>query len=258
MRHYAFNVGDYAAATAHLSDAEDLAYRRLLDAYYAREAPLPADEGACCRLARATSAAARKAVGVVLREFFDLEVDGWHQARCDIEVARMVEKSEKARASGRRSGEARRTNVERTLNELSTKVELPTTHDPRPTKPQGQKQTPLAASPLPDWLPAEAWDRFLKARIAMRAKPTEGAKRLLIADLAKLQAAGEDVTAVLDQSVKRGWKGLFAVKQDTPARVGKSDQRAATAAAMYGGMTSERPDENSDPRDISGESVRIA
>ena len=67
MRHYAFNVGDYAAATVHLSDAEDLAYRRLLDAYYARELPLPADVDACCRLARASSAASRKAVETVLR-----------------------------------------------------------------------------------------------------------------------------------------------------------------------------------------------
>ena len=52
MRHYAFNVGDYAAATAHLSDAEDLVYRRLLDAYYARETPLPTDEAALKPLCR--------------------------------------------------------------------------------------------------------------------------------------------------------------------------------------------------------------
>lgn len=110
MRHYAFNAGDYAAATAHLSDAEDLAYRRLLDAYYVREAPLPADEAACCRLARATSAAARKAVGVVLREFFAPEADGWHQKRADVEIERYADKAGKARASAMVSVEARARN----------------------------------------------------------------------------------------------------------------------------------------------------
>jgi len=34
MHYYQFNIGDYASHTRHLSDLEDLAYRRLLDAYY--------------------------------------------------------------------------------------------------------------------------------------------------------------------------------------------------------------------------------
>ena len=31
MNWYKFNIGDYLAETTHLADAEDLAYRRLLD-----------------------------------------------------------------------------------------------------------------------------------------------------------------------------------------------------------------------------------
>ena len=41
MNYYPFHLGDYAAHTAHLEPMEDLAYRRMLDAYYLREAPLP-------------------------------------------------------------------------------------------------------------------------------------------------------------------------------------------------------------------------
>ena len=37
MHYYQFNIGDYRAATAHLSNDEDLAYRRLLDMYYDTE-----------------------------------------------------------------------------------------------------------------------------------------------------------------------------------------------------------------------------
>lgn len=161
MRHYAFNVGDYAAATAHLSDAEDLAYRRLLDAYYAREAPLPADEAACCRLARATTAQARKAVGVVLREFFVQEADGWRQKRCDIEIARQQAKSAGARdainhrwsrerdakASVERQAEDERTtDVIRTYADPHTNEVPPTTHDPRPMT---QSVPPATVASLP-------------------------------------------------------------------------------------------------------------
>lgn len=42
MNFYEHHLGDYMRDTAHLSMIEDAAYRRLLDAYYIREAPLPA------------------------------------------------------------------------------------------------------------------------------------------------------------------------------------------------------------------------
>ena len=38
---YKFHLGDYITHTLHLSDAEDLAYRRLLDLYYMSEEPIP-------------------------------------------------------------------------------------------------------------------------------------------------------------------------------------------------------------------------
>ena len=187
MRHYAFHIGDYAAATVHLSDAEDLAYRRLLDAYYAREAPLPADVAACCRLARATTPATRKAVDAVLREFFVLGADGWHQARCDAELARQRAKSESARSAVNvrhdRERQARRAvveqqeadqhtdvarsyyecseNVERTQSRIDTSRIPPTIHDPQPTPPT----VPPPSATVP---PGE--ERVARERAPTRAK----------------------------------------------------------------------------------------
>lgn len=92
MNYYEHHIGDYIKATAHLSMLEDAAYRRLIDAYYTREAPLPADKKACQRLARAMSKPERDAVNTVLDEFFTLESDGWHQSRCDEEIAKYAEK----------------------------------------------------------------------------------------------------------------------------------------------------------------------
>ena len=257
MRHYAFNVGDYAAATVHLSDAEDLAYRRLLDAYYARELPLPADVDACCRLARASSAASRKAVETVLREFFVLEADGWHQARCDAEIARFSEKSEKAR----RSADARWTGSERNANAyanaLPPQCEGNATHDPRPTThktPTPKDQGPVAAAPLPGWLPTDAWEAFLEARVAMKARPTERAKGLLLGELGKLVSQGQDPRAVLEQSVARGWRGLFPVKPPDVGKPGSKQQsRDSTASAIFGDGHGK-----SDERVIDGQAERVA
>ena len=147
MNYYPFHIGDYIAHTAHLDPIEDCAYRRLLDAYYLNEGPLPADVAMCARQVRMKANLAE--VEQVLKEFFELTERGWMHARCEAEIAHMNERSAKARASAEASVNARRAksgngastksakrssesqaNAERTLNERSTNVELPNTQDP--------------------------------------------------------------------------------------------------------------------------------
>jgi len=139
MNYYPFHVGDYAAHTVHLEPMEDLAYRRMLDAYYLRESPLPADPKEVARLIRMRQN--QTEVEAVLCEFFDQTEDGWCHSRCDQEIDKMRDKQTKARASAAASVNARKAkaqpthnegtaDVERTLNDRSTDVELPT---PTPT-----------------------------------------------------------------------------------------------------------------------------
>ena len=45
MNYYSFHIGDYRGATAHLSNEEDLAYRRLLDMCYDTESAIPLETG---------------------------------------------------------------------------------------------------------------------------------------------------------------------------------------------------------------------
>ncbi len=91
MNYFEDHIGDYAAATAHLTWDEDMAYTRLIRAYYHSEKPIP--QGQAYRLARATTPTQRKAVDTVIAEFFTLEEDGYHQKRCDEEIARFHEKT---------------------------------------------------------------------------------------------------------------------------------------------------------------------
>lgn len=99
MNFYPFNTGDYAGSTRHLSWTEDLAYRRMLDAYYIREAPLPLEKRAIYRLVIASSTEQREAVDTVLAEFFHESDSGWMHPRCEEEIARAQSKKAKAALS---------------------------------------------------------------------------------------------------------------------------------------------------------------
>lgn len=80
---YKFHVGDYITHTLHLADAEDLAYRRLIDLYMMSEKPIPNDLGAVARKVRLDL----DVVEPVLQEFFELTDDGWVNHRCEKEIA---------------------------------------------------------------------------------------------------------------------------------------------------------------------------
>ena len=104
MNFYRRFIGDIQRKTGHLSCTEMGVYDRLLDHYYALEAPLPADVDACCRIARAMTKDERKAVQTVLAEFFALTEQGYVQGRADQEIAEQQPKIAAARANGSKGG----------------------------------------------------------------------------------------------------------------------------------------------------------
>lgn len=73
---------------------------------------------------------------------------------------------------------------------------------------------PLVVS-LPEWLPKEAWELYLKKRKEIKKPLLEDAWHLAFAKLEKLREAGHDPEAVLNQSSFAGWQGLFEIKQGT-------------------------------------------
>jgi uncharacterized protein YdaU (DUF1376 family) len=93
MHYYQFHIGDYRAATAHLSNDEDLAYRRLLDMYYDTETPIPLDIDWVSRRLRL----GQDVVESVLKDMFRVSVDGWIHTRCDSEIKKYHSKADSAR-----------------------------------------------------------------------------------------------------------------------------------------------------------------
>lgn len=128
MNYYEHHIGDYAEATAHLSFVEDAAYSRCIRKYYAIEGPLPVDVKAVQRLVGARSKDERNAVDAVLGEFFTLQDDGWHNTRCDEEIARYKDKREKARASAQASVASRKRTNAQIRSERMTAARAKGTH----------------------------------------------------------------------------------------------------------------------------------
>ena len=99
MYYYSFHIGDYRAATAHLTNEEDLAYRRLIDMYYDTELPIPDDFVWVARRIRSSV----DVVKSVLQDMFVLTDEGWENERCAEEL-----KGYRRMKEGGRQGAAKR------------------------------------------------------------------------------------------------------------------------------------------------------
>jgi uncharacterized protein YdaU (DUF1376 family) len=82
MKWYKFAAAEYQIKTIHLSDAEDLAYRRLLDMAYLSEKPIPLDTNLVARRVRID----QDIVEQVLSEFFEKTAEGYRNRRVEEEV----------------------------------------------------------------------------------------------------------------------------------------------------------------------------
>lgn len=223
MRYYNFNIGDYKSHTEHLSDFEDLAYRRMLDWYYLHEMSLPLEIGDIARLIRMRSHT--DSIETVLREFFVRTATGWVNARADQEIERAGEKSAKASESARhrwdkiKDAAAMRTHSEG--NAANAKAQSAQGADKKKARPARR-----ISADIPDDVDKAVWDDFISIRKAKRAPLTETALRAIEAEAHK---AGWTLEAALRECAARGWQGFKAEwVKDSPIG-GKNRQEALEA-----------------------------
>lgn len=121
MNHYPHHIGDFNNATRHLTRVERSLYRDMLELYYDTEQPLNSDPAKIARRVLASSDSEREALNLVLEEFFVLQDDGWHNTRCDAEIAKYKGQIEQASRAGKASAAKRYgknlTTVERPFNQ---------------------------------------------------------------------------------------------------------------------------------------------
>lgn len=107
MHYYQFNIKDYASHTRHLSNDEDLIYRRLLDMYYLGEKPLTGNLQQLARLIDFRDSVAD--LENVLNDFFVLINGKWVNKRADEEIAVYHLKADTARDNGKKGGRPKKT-----------------------------------------------------------------------------------------------------------------------------------------------------
>lgn len=119
MHYYQFNIGDYAKATRHLSNLEDLVYRRLIELYYDTEEPLITDIKKLSRLINMREN--EEEIRTVLDDFFVETEGGYSQSRIENEIASYKAKAESARVNGKKGGRPKKAKANPTETEGKAK-----------------------------------------------------------------------------------------------------------------------------------------
>ena len=190
MHFYSFNIGDYISHTKHLSDLEDLAYRRLLDLYYLHERTLNEDVATVARKINMKDNVPE--VRVVLEEFFILEVGkGWTNPRADEEIEKYQSKVQSAIRAGKASALAR-------SNASSTKVQPNNKQETLNKKQETNIKRPNNVT-------KKTWEDFLIHRKNLKKPLTETAFKGIKKEVSKTSISLEDALVMVQA---RGWQSF--------------------------------------------------
>jgi uncharacterized protein YdaU (DUF1376 family) len=201
MHYYSFHVSDYIHDTAHLTNEEDLAFRRLLDLYYTQEKPIPNRTQEVARRIRMGKNI--DAVQTVLEEFFmfNQEHDFWFHKRCDETIAAYQAKAERNRAVGKLGGRPKSNPEETQTVSKHNPNQEPITNNHKPIKEKATNVAcPLDVSP-------QVWADWLQLRKSKKASVTETVVKGARSEAAKL---GWELERFLIEWCTRGSQGLKA------------------------------------------------
>lgn len=87
-----------------------------------------------------------------------------------------------------------------------------------------------ASIPLPDWLPSETWQMWVRNRKQAKRPITEDGAKLQLRNLGNYREEGQDPVAVIENAIANGWQGLF------PLRKANDGAKAATPGTKQSGF----------------------
>ena len=86
---------------------------------------------------------------------------------------------------------------------------------------------------LPEWIGMESWTAYIEMRNAKKKPATEKAKALVVKELERLKASGQDPSTCLDQSTRNGWTDVYGLKEKTNGSQNGSGQRPGTGSKSF-------------------------
>jgi len=199
MNYYPFHIGDYISHTSHLSDAEDLAYRRMIDLYYQTEEPFK-DVAWVARRIKSTP----EIVKLLLEEFFEFDSDVWRSKRADEEIAKYRLKADSARNANRIKTEKKSALITELKSELISEPNHIVTNNQEPIT---KNQEPYINTITPEGVSNEVFKDFCKLRKGLKAPVTQTAINGLAKEGQKANLTLEQVMMLCCQN---GWRGFKA------------------------------------------------
>jgi uncharacterized protein YdaU (DUF1376 family) len=206
MHYYPHHIGDYKSATMHLSNEEDLAYRRLLEMYYDTEQYIPLETQWVARRLRVGT----DTLTSVLKDYFVETEKGWKHLKCDQVIADYHEMAEKNRRNGKLGGRPK-ANKHADVNPVgsqSVASGIPeATHSKANQEPitktnNQDKKTVATKVACPKSVDQQVWDDWLAIRRAKKLPLTETAWKQILAEIDK---SGFAVDVVIKECCLRGW-----------------------------------------------------
>lgn len=189
MHYYQFNIGDYAKHTRHLTNNEDLAYRRILDYYYLNEEAPTSDIKKLARLINMRGC--EDDILNVLEDFFSLDGEVWVNSRVDKELSDYAGKADRARENGKKGGRP------------PAKKKVGSVENKKPSKKEPLDFELWTSKPS---------DQVLKEWISHRTKKKATTSQLVINKMSKeindSLAHGYSADDCLCEAIERGWQGF--------------------------------------------------
>lgn len=225
MNFYPFHIGDYISHTAHLTDAEDLAYRRMIDLYYQTEKPF-SDVAWVARKVKSTP----DIVAILLDEFFEFwdEDFTWRNKRADEEIAKYHAKANSARNANLKrwqSDSDKKPNKKSDLKSDADQI-LTSNHEPR-TK----TSSATTKIELPDWLPEKAWSEWVEYRRSTKKPMSQLASTKFLNQLETFVKDGYDPVKLIDLAIASGWTTVYTRDEAKTKSSGKPEWAKGLANA---------------------------
>lgn len=263
MNYYRRYTADYLAKTVGLSMAEDGAYNRLLDWYYANEKPLPAEPDRVFAIARARTKTEKDAVKSVLETMFELNHDGYHNSRADFELSKAVPRIENIRKAaienGKKGGRPKQSTTKSgTESGSKSKPNPGTEKNPVGNQPLSSRENLSVATQPADERPSDPIEVIFQIGLPIltSAGLSEKGARSLLGKLRKDHGPLEVAAAVRRMAAERPAEPAAWIT----AALGKPAQRmqaqAKSAAEWARELLPERQPHGTD-RDIDGTSERL-
>ena len=149
--------GDYARKTGHLSMSQHGAYLLLRQHYYSTGRPLPTNVTSLYRICGALEDAEKADVNAIIAEFFTLEADGYHNSRCDEEIAKRgdIRKKRQAAVAARADRQGKKP--------ATIEPTFVTTPTPTPTVEEREGKPSLAHPPVGEGAKPDKFGKFWDA-----------------------------------------------------------------------------------------------